>query len=45
MEYMKPSIIHVTNALVAIQGSSKSTVDVDDAQTGHETISAYESDE
>jgi len=45
MNYAKPSISNVTEALVAIQGSSKATSGVDDPQTGFETISAYESDE
>jgi hypothetical protein len=45
MNYVKPSISHVTRALGAIQGSSKATAGVDDPQTGFETISAYESDE
>lgn len=45
MNYAKPIISSVTEALVGIQGSSKSTSGVDDPDTGFETISAYESDE
>jgi hypothetical protein len=45
MNYAKPSISQVACALVAIQSTEKSTMGVDDPDTGFETISAYESDE
>jgi hypothetical protein len=45
MNYAKPSICQVTSALGAIQSTEKSTMGVDDPDTGFETISAYESDE
>lgn len=46
MTYTKPQINGLTDALAAIQGTTmKSQSSVDLAQTGHQTITAYEADE